>query len=85
MNGHAANGAELHKKPMMTGAAIAAAGGLLTIVGVLISAFAAASSARDWVRHMDHQPREVAHVKWNQARSAGHAGVDAWKQASVVS
>jgi len=83
MNGHAANGADLHKKPIVTGALIAGVGGIITMIGVLISVFGAASGARDYVRHMDHQPREVAQVKWNQAKSAGHAGVDAWKHASV--
>ena len=67
------------KEPLIAGGVLAAVGGLVTLVGVLVSALSAASSARKWIRQMDHPPREVARSKWHQARAAGMAGADAWR------
>jgi len=64
---------------LITGAVLAAVGGLVTLVGVMVSALSAASSARQWIRQMDQPPREVARSKWQQARAAGVAGADAWR------
>ena len=72
-----------NRRPMATGAALAAAGGLLTMAGVLISALTAMAGAREWARHLDQPPTDVVKVKWHQAKAAGSAGADAWRHSST--
>jgi hypothetical protein len=72
------------KRPLLVGFILAAAGGLLTLVGLLVSAVTSAANAREWFSHLDQPPREMARLKWTQARAAGMAGADAWRKASPI-
>jgi hypothetical protein len=72
-----------NRRPIATGAALAAAGSLLTMAGVLVSAITAVAGAREWAKHFDQQPTDVVKVKWHQAKAAGTAGADAWRHSST--
>jgi hypothetical protein len=57
---------------------------LVTLLGVLISALAAATGAREWLSHLDQSPKDVARLKWMQARAAGQAGAEAWRKSGPI-
>src|SRR5881394_2192173 len=59
---------------IVTGGVLTAAGSVLTFIGVVVGAVAAVASARAWVRQLDQPPKQVARVKWHQAKAAGIAG-----------
>jgi hypothetical protein len=71
---------QLNKTPMITGAVLFCAGGLIGLMGMLVSGTAMASACRQWFHELDVTPTEAARHKWNQTKSAGAAGAAAWQQ-----
>ena len=73
----------IHRRPLITGAALAAVGSLVAMVGMAISILSTAAGARRWVRQLDQYPGpHAARGKWHQARAAGAAGAGAWKRSA---
>jgi hypothetical protein len=70
---------QLNKTPMITGAALFCAGGLIGLMGMLVSGTAMASACRQWFRELEVTPTEAARHKWNQTKAAGAAGAAAWQ------
>ena len=78
MTNHAERGTRLQLRsgPLITGAALVAAGGLLALA---ISSSHVLTASRRWVREMEVPPSEVARLKWAQAKAAAAAGAGAWR------
>src|SRR5690242_17148751 len=72
-----------NRRPLATGAALAAVGSLLTMAGVLVSAASALAGVREWAKHFEQPPTDVVKVKWHQAKAAGSARADAWRHSST--
>jgi hypothetical protein len=70
---------QVRSGPLMTGAALIAAGGLFALAGLVIGGGHLATAIRRWVREMDVPPSELAKVKLAQAKAAAAAGADAWQ------
>ena len=71
---------ELNKTPMITGAFLFCAGGLIGLMGMLVSGTAMAAACRQWLRELDVTPTDAARHKWNQTKAASAAGAAAWQQ-----
>jgi hypothetical protein len=69
-----------NKSSMITGAALIGAGGLITLIGMIISGTAVALACRRWVRDLEVPPSEVVKHTWNQTKAAAAAGTAAWQQ-----
>ena len=54
-------------------------GGLLGFTGMLLVSSAIVSAARQRVNQLEQPPREIAKLKWQQARAATTAGANAWR------
>lgn len=65
---------------MIAGAALIGAGGLLALIGVIVSGSALASSCRNYLRDLDAPPSEVLRHTWDQTKAAAAAGTAAWQQ-----
>jgi hypothetical protein len=70
---------QVHSGPLVTGAALVAAGGLLALTGMVIGGGHLFTAIRRWVRDMDVPPSELARLKLEQARAAASAGASAWQ------
>lgn len=75
----AGNGSRVNYGQLIMGGAIIAVGGLIGMVGVAVCGVAIAKGVRRWARETEVPPRELAHRKWTQARSAVDASVNAWQ------
>lgn len=64
------------------GAVLVAVGGALGFAGMALGGMAMVGAARQWVRQMEVSPREIAAVKWRQARDGGQAAAQAWRAAA---
>jgi hypothetical protein len=71
---------ELNKTPMITGAVLFCAGGLIGLMGMLVSGTAMAAACRQWFHELDVTPADAARHKWNQTKAASAAGAAAWQQ-----
>jgi hypothetical protein len=71
---------ELNKTPIITGAFLFCAGGLIGLMGMLVSGTAMAAACRQWLRELDVTPTDAARHKWNQTKAASAAGAAAWQQ-----
>lgn len=71
---------QVHKAPIILGAVMFGAGGLIGIIGMLVSGTALASATRQWFRELEMPPSEVVKQKWGQTKAATHAGTAAWQQ-----
>jgi hypothetical protein len=71
---------QMNKSSVITGAALIGAGGLIALIGVIISGTAAASACRKWLRDLEVPPSEVVKQKWDQTKAATAAGTAAWQQ-----
>jgi hypothetical protein len=77
------NALELRSGPLLTGAALFAAGGLIALAGIAIGSTHVAAASRRWIQAMEVPPTELAKLKLAQARVAALAGADAWRTESA--
>jgi hypothetical protein len=71
---------QVHKAPIILGAVMVGTGGLIGLIGMLVSGTAMASACRQWFRELDMPPSDVVKQKWGQTKAATHAGTSAWQQ-----
>lgn len=57
-------------------------GAVVACTGMVIAAVAVFSAGRRLVRDMDVTPAQQAAIKWQQAKEASRAGMQAWQSAS---
>lgn len=72
-------GPQLRSGPLVTGAALVGAGGLLALAGLAVGGSHLISAIRQWVREMEVPPSELARQKWAKAQAAAMAGANAWQ------
>jgi len=65
---------------MIIGGALIGTGGLIALIGVLVSGTAVAAGVRQWVRDQEVPPSEVLKHTWGQTKAAASAGSAAWQQ-----
>ncbi|BFU44942.1 hypothetical protein [Krasilnikovia sp. MM14-A1004] len=64
---------------LLTGATLTVIGGVIGLAGAAITAVAAVVAVRRRVEQMETPPTELARRHWRRARTAVHAGTDAWR------
>lgn len=70
---------EVNRSSVITGAALIGAGGLIALLGFIISGTAIAAACRKWLRDLEVPPSEVVKHKWDQTKAATAAGTAAWQ------
>jgi cell division protein FtsW (lipid II flippase) len=73
----------LRSGPLLTGAALFAAGGLIALAGIAIGSGHVVAASRRWIQAMEVPPSELAKLKLAQARAAALAGAGAWRTESA--
>ncbi|MDF3141716.1 MULTISPECIES: hypothetical protein [unclassified Streptomyces] len=73
---------EIDTRLLTTGAVLTAAGAVVACAGMAIGAFAVFTAGRRMIRDMDVRPAQQAAMKWQQAKEASRAGMQAWHSAS---
>jgi membrane protein implicated in regulation of membrane protease activity len=76
---------QVSTRPLAIGAVLMAAGAVVGLAGVAISATAVTMATRRWVNEMETPPSELARQKWAQARAATQAGASAWQDGLATS
>jgi hypothetical protein len=77
------NSLQLRSGPLITGAALLAAGGLIALAGIAIGSSHVVAASRRWIQAMEVPPTELAKLKLAQAKVAALAGADAWRTESA--
>ena len=70
---------QLNRGALMSGAVLVGVGGLLGATGVLLGTFAILSATRQWMKHLETPPSEIAAQRLHQAKVASSAAADAWR------
>ena len=70
---------QLNRGALVGGAVLVGVGGLLGATGVLLGTFAVLSATRQWIKHLETPPSEVAAQRLHQAKVATSAAADAWR------
>jgi len=73
----------LRSGPLLTGAALFAAGGLIALAGIAIGSGHVVAVSRRRIQAMEVPPSELAKLKLAQARAAALAGAGAWRTESA--
>src|SRR5438105_11480876 len=68
------NGPEFRTAPLITSATMVGVGTLIALTGLAFGFQHLVSATRQWVNEMEVPPRELARLKWTQARAAMAAG-----------
>ena len=71
---------QVNRASMIIGGALIGTGGLIALIGVLVSGTAVAAGVRQWVRDQEVPPSEVLKHTWGQTKAAASAGSAAWQQ-----
>lgn len=71
---------QLNKSSVITGAVLLGTGGLIGLIGMIVSGTAMASACRQWFHELEVTPSEAARHKWSQTKAASAAGAAAWQQ-----
>jgi len=69
--------------PLVIGAALAAAGGVLVAAGLGVGISHLVSATRQRVREMPVPPSELARLNWVRAKTAAAAGVSSWQNGTA--
>jgi hypothetical protein len=77
---YSSSGFKLNATPMVVGAALFGAGGLIVITGMIVGGTALFSATRQWFQELEVPPSEVVKHKWGQTKAATTAGASAWQQ-----
>jgi hypothetical protein len=64
---------------LLAGGVLIGVGGLLGVTGMVLVLSAVVSATRRRVNQLDQPPREIAKLRWRQAKVAAAAGRDAWR------
>ena len=78
-NGSGRSGPQFRAGPLITSASMVGAGTLIVLAGLAVGGGHLLSAIRQWVAEMEVPPRELAKIKWGQARTAVAAGAAAWQ------
>ena len=70
---------ELRTGLLVTSAALVGAGALIALAGLAVGGSHLVSATRRRIAEMEVPPRELARIKWAQAKSAAAAGTAAWQ------
>jgi hypothetical protein len=73
-------GFQLNTTPMIIGAALIGAGGVIGLCGLIVGGTSMASATRRWFRELEVPPSEVMKQKWGATKAATTAGASAWQQ-----
>ncbi len=73
----------LRKGPLLVGAALAGAGGMLVLAGLAVGGAHLLSAAQHRVNEMEVPPAEIARLQWARAKAATGAGVSAWQNGAT--
>lgn len=65
-----------------TAAVLTAIGAGLTVTGLALGSLAVFTAGRRMLHRMEQAPAQKAAVKWEQAKAASRAGVQAWQVAA---
>jgi hypothetical protein len=71
---------QVDRSSVIAGAALIGAGGVIALIGVIVSGTAITVAWRNWLRDLDVPPSEVVRHKWDQTKAATAAGTAAWQQ-----
>lgn len=70
---------QLNRRLLVGGAVLIGAGGVLGATGILVGTYAVVTATRQWMKHLEVPPREIARQKVHQARLASAAAAAAWR------
>jgi hypothetical protein len=73
---------DIDRRLVTAGAVLTAAGAVVACTGMAVMAVAVFTAGRRMIRAMDVPPAQQAAMKWQQAKEASRAGVQAWHSAS---
>jgi hypothetical protein len=73
----------LNRKLLVTGAVLVGVGGVLGATGILLGTFAVVTATRDWMKQLEVPPSEIARRRLRQARTAGAAAAEAWRDSNA--
>ncbi|MCX4988495.1 MULTISPECIES: hypothetical protein [unclassified Streptomyces] len=79
---HSQHTIDIDSRLVTTGAVLTVTGAVVACTGMVIAAVAVFSAGRRLVRDMDVTPAQQAAIKWQQAKEASRAGMQAWQSAS---
>jgi hypothetical protein len=71
---------QVNRASIIAGGMLIGAGGLIALIGVIVSGSALASAGRQWIRDQEVPPGEVLKHTWDQTKAAASAGSAAWQQ-----
>jgi hypothetical protein len=71
-----------NRRLLVAGAVLVGAGGVLGATGILLGTYAVVTATREWMKQLEVPPSEIARQKLRQARSAGAAAAEAWRNPS---
>jgi hypothetical protein len=64
---------------LLRGIGLLSVGGILMLLGGLVTGTVAVRATRRWVDHLDEPPSAIARRNWGHARSAVAAGTRGWQ------
>ncbi|MEV6107354.1 hypothetical protein AB0M28_21995 [Streptomyces sp. NPDC051940] len=73
---------DVNTRLVTAGAVLTATGAMMVCAGAVIGTYALLTVGRRMIRDMDVPPSQQAAAKWQQAKEASRAGMQAWHAAS---
>jgi hypothetical protein len=71
---------EVNTSLLRGGAVLFGIGACVALAGATLSALTLVDATRRWIQELDESPREMAHRRWEQGRSALAAGAGVWRE-----
>ncbi|NUP33368.1 MAG: hypothetical protein HOU01_16870 [Streptomycetaceae bacterium] len=81
-NNHSSHRLDVDTRLVTVGTALTAAGSIVALTGLAITASALLGAARKMIRDMETSPGDMAGARLRQAKHASRAGLAAWQEAA---
>ena len=75
---------DLPRELLAVAAVLIGVSSALGLAGLGVGAAAVATACRRWYRRADLTPRELARLKWEQAKAVAGAGSGAWRETELA-
>lgn len=71
---------QVRSGPLIVGGVLVGVGAMVAFAGLAVAGVHVVSATRTWIDELEIPPRQLAKLKWEQAKTAAASGATTWRE-----
>lgn len=71
---------QVRSGPLIAGGVLVGVGAMVAFAGLAVAGVHVVSAVRAWIEELEIPPRQLAKLKWEQAKTAAASGATTWRE-----